>query len=108
MNTSIGVLISRQLKNILSKTWIYLRDLTPGFLAKPYEYLQNNPHIVTRSWAKAIIDVPDKEEKQINMLDAWNIELQNAALACFVAGTSFPNQEQAKADAPADLFGKQE
>ncbi len=32
----------------------YLRDLTPGFLAKAYTYMLENPDLIARSWSKAV------------------------------------------------------
>jgi hypothetical protein len=48
-----------------------LHYLTPGFLNEAYNCLLANPVIVTRSWIKAVVDVPD-DNGQLNLLDAWD------------------------------------
>jgi hypothetical protein len=84
----------------------YLRDLTPGFLAKAYKYMLDNPDLVSRSWSKAAADVPNQVGQQINLLDAWKDDVQQAALEKFAAGTLFPNQEENQADELEDLMGE--
>ena len=86
----------------------YLRDLTPRFLAKAYTYLRENQDVVIKSWTKAAVDAPDGLG-QINLLSAWNVQVQNKALERHAAGTLFPNQQetQSGADEPVDLFGQQ-
>jgi len=84
----------------------YLRDLTPGFLAKAYKYMLDNPDLVSRSWSKAVADVPNKAGQQINLLDAWKDDVQQAALEQFAAGTLFPNQQENQADEIEDLMGE--
>jgi len=86
----------------------YLRDLTPGFLAKAYTYMLDNPDLVSRSWSKATADVPYKEGQQIHLLDAWKDNVQQAALEKFAAGTLFPNQEENQADELEDMNGEQQ
>ena len=83
----------------------FLRDLTPGFLAKAYNYLLANPDIVTRSWTKAVVDVPDGN-RQLNLLDAWDSDVQDIALEKFATGTLFPSQQENELDEQADLFGE--
>ncbi len=83
----------------------FLRDLTPGFLAKAYNYLLANPDTVTRSWTKAMVDVPDGN-RQLNLLDAWDSDVQDLALEKFATGTLFPSQQESELDEPADLFGE--
>jgi hypothetical protein len=56
-----------------------LHDLTPGFLAKAYNYLLENSDTVRRSWTKAVAGVPDGSS-QLNLLDAWESDVQDLAL----------------------------
>ncbi len=83
----------------------FLHDLTPGFIAKAYNYLLANTDIVTRSWTKAVLDVPDGN-RQLNLLDAWESDVQDIALEKFAAGTMFPSQPENELDEQADLFGE--
>jgi hypothetical protein len=83
----------------------FLRDLTPRCLAKAYNYLLENSDIVTRSWTKAVADVPDGSH-QLNLLDAWESDVQDLALEKFAAGTLFPSQQEKELDETEDLFGE--
>jgi len=84
----------------------YLCDLTPGFLATAYEYMLENPDLVSQSWSKATVDVPNRPGQQINLLDTWKDNVQQAALEKFAAGTLFPNQEENQADELEDMNGE--
>ena len=65
-----------------------------------------NPDLVSRSWSKATVDVPNKPGQQINLLDAWTDDVQQTALEKFAAGTLFLNQEESTADELEDMNGE--
>ena len=65
-----------------------------------------NPDLVSRSWSNTTTDVPNKPGQQINLLDAWKDDVQQAALETFAAGTLFPNQEENQADELDDMNGE--
>jgi len=65
-----------------------------------------NPDLVSQSWSKATVDVPNRPGQQINLLDTWKDNVQQAALEKFAAGTLFPNQEENQADELEDMNGE--